>query len=200
MVDEIKKLEEYAEENNVPIMQKDGIEFLLKFIKDNNIKTILELGTAIGYSSIRMALVDKDIKVTTIERDNERYLEAVKNIKNFNLEKRITQIYNDALEVNIDDKFDLIFIDAAKAQNIKFFEKYKHNLNDGGYIVTDNLLFHGIALKKPEEIESRNVRALVRKINDYVKFLKENEEFNTEFYDLGDGISISKRGCDIDGK
>ncbi len=200
MVDEIKKLEEYAEENNVPIMQKDGIEFLLKFIKDNNIKTILELGTAIGYSSIRMALVDKDIKVTTIERDNERYLEAVKNIKNFNLEKRITQIYNDALEVNIDDKFDLIFIDAAKAQNIKFFEKYKHNLNDGGYIVTDNLHFHGIALKKPEEIESRNVRALVRKINDYVKFLKENEEFNTEFYDLGDGISISKRGCDIDGK
>ena len=200
MVDEIKKLEEYAEENNVPIMQKDGIEFLLKFIKDNNIKTILELGTAIGYSSIRMALVDKDIKVTTIERDNERYLEAVKNIKNFNLEKRITQIYNDALEVNIDDKFDLIFIDAAKAQNIKFFEKYKHNLNDGGYIVTDNLLFHGIALKKPEEIESRNVRALVRKINDYVKFLKENEEFNKEFYYLGDGISISKRGCDIDGK
>ena len=81
----IRRLEEYAKENNVPIMMKDGIEFLTQYIKENNVKTILEIGSAIGYSAIRMALVDKDIEVTTIERDKNRYNEAVKNIKEFNL-------------------------------------------------------------------------------------------------------------------
>ena len=81
MVDSISQLEKYAEENNVPIMQKDGIEFLLKFINDRNIENILEIGTAIGYSAIRMCMINDRIKVTTIERDHERYMEALKNIK-----------------------------------------------------------------------------------------------------------------------
>ena len=79
----IEELEEYAYKNNIPIMQKDGIDFLTNYIKENNIKNILEIGSAIGYSAIKMALVDSSIKVTTIERDEERYLEAVKNIKKF---------------------------------------------------------------------------------------------------------------------
>ena len=69
---ELKDLEEYARINNVPIMEKDGIEFLTNYIKENNIKNILEIGAAIGYSAIRMCLIDKDIKVTTIERDKVR--------------------------------------------------------------------------------------------------------------------------------
>ena len=188
----ILELEEYAKKNNVPIMMKDGIEFLLKYIKENNVKNILEIGSAIGYSAIRMCLIDDDIKVTTIERDENRYKEAVKNIDEFKLSNRITIIYDDAFNVELKDKYDLIFIDAAKSQYIKFFEKFKLNLNNNGVIVSDNLDFHGLVKKSLNEIESRNVRGLVRKLNDYIEFLKNNEEFNTTFYSIGDGISISR--------
>ena len=187
----IKLMEDYAKQYNIPIMLPDGIEFLLEYIKKNNIKNILEIGTAIGYSAIRMCLINYDVKVTTIERDENRYKEAVKNIKNFKLEDRINLIYKDAFDVYLDDKYDLIFIDAAKSQYIKFFEKFKFNLNKNGVIVSDNLNFHGLT-HTDKEIKSRNVRGIVRKLNNYIDFLNNNNEFTTEFYDIGDGISISK--------
>lgn len=188
----ILKLEEYARKNNIPIMEHDGIEFLLDYIKKNNIKNILEIGSAIGYSAIRMCLVEDDVKVTTIERDINRYTEAIKNIKEFNLEDRINIILDDAFNVELNDSFDLIFIDAAKSQYIKFFLKFKENLNLNGVIVSDNLNFHGLVHTK-EHIESRNVRGIVRKLNNYIEFLKNNEEFDTTFYEIGDGVSISRR-------
>lgn len=188
----IRELEEYAKINNIPIMEHDGIEFLIDYIKNNNVKNILEIGSAIGYSAIRMCLVDDSITVTTIERDINRYNEAIKNIKKFNLEKRINIILDDAFNVELNDKFDLIFIDAAKSQYIKFFEKFKVNLSINGVIVSDNLNFHGLVHTK-EHIESRNVRGIVRKLNNYIEFLKNNEEFDTTFYEIGDGVSISRR-------
>lgn len=188
----ILDIEEFASKNNIPIMMKDGIEFMLDYINKNNIKNILEIGSAIGYSAIRMCLVDSDIKVTTIERDEIRYNEALKNIKDFNLEDRINIILDDAFNVELNDSYDLIFIDAAKSQYIKFFLKFKNNLNKRGVIISDNLDFHGLTHKRQEEIPSRNVRGLVRKLNDYIEFLKDNKEFTTEFYEIGDGIAISK--------
>ena len=193
----IEDLERYATEHNVPIMQKDGIQFLTNFIKDNNIKNILEIGTAIGYSAIKMALVDNDINIVSIERDENRHSEAVKNVNNFNLNNRIKLINDDAFNVELEEKFDLIFIDAAKAQYIKFFEKYSKNLNDKGVIISDNLNFHGLT-KKPEEIKSKNLRALVKKINNYKEFLKNNSTYTTTFLDIGDGISISKHTTNSD--
>ncbi len=192
-LDNIKKIKEYAKLENVPIMQDDGIEFLTTFIIKNQVKTVLEIGTAIGYSAIKMALSSPNLKIVSIERDEKRYLEAVKNIKKMQLEDRITLIFKDALDVKLEDKFDLIFIDAAKSQSIHFFEQFERNLNDRGYIVTDNLNFHGYVFKKEEEIKSKNLRALVRKIKDYHKYLEENTKFKTEFYDIGDGISVSYR-------
>lgn len=189
----IREMKQYAEVNNVPIMVDEGIDFLTTFILKNHVKNVLEIGTAIGYSAIMMALVDPNLKITTIERDEVRYLEALKNVKAFGLENRITLIYNDAFNVKLDEKFDLIFIDAAKAQNIKFFEMFERNLEYRGVIITDNLKFHGLVDKKEEEIKSKNLRALVRKIKDYVDYLKTNEKYNTEFFEVGDGISVSKR-------
>ena len=188
----IKQIVDYAERNNVPIMTEGGIDYLTKYIQKNNIVKILEVGTAIGYSAIRMCSVRDDIVVTTIERDEKRYMEALKNIKKLKLEDRINLIFNDALDVNLEEEFDLIFIDAAKAQNEKFFEKFKINLKSGGTIITDNMNFHGLVDKDINEIESRNLRQLVRKIKDYKEFLIKNKEFTTEFIDIGDGIAVSK--------
>lgn len=186
----LEEIEEYAKINNVPIMQKDGIEFLTKYIKENNIKNILEIGSAIGYSAIKMALVNDDIKVTTIERDKERFDIAVENIKNFNLESRINIILSDALDIEITDKYDLIFIDAAKSQYIKFFEKFDNNLDSGGVIVTDNLSFHGL-VEDDSKTNNRNTKQLVRKIRNYIEYLKTNDKYTTTFYKLGDGVAIS---------
>ena len=189
----IKRIKEYAIENKIPIMQNEGIDFLTTFIIKHQIKNVLEIGSAIGYSAIMMSLCRPDLKVTTIERDEERYLEAVKNVKKLNLEDRITLIFNDALKVKIEDKFDLIFIDAAKAQNIKFFELFEKSLKESGYIITDNMYFHGLVHKNEKEIKSRNVRGIVRKIKDYIAFLKDNDNYNTTIYDIGDGIAVSEK-------
>lgn len=198
MNDDVKEIRKNALDRNIPIMQDEGIEFLLNFIKNNNIENILEVGTAVGYSAIRMASISPLIKVTSIERDSTRYMEAVKNIAKEHLEDRITLIFKDAIDVEFDKntKFDLIFIDAAKGKNTDFFQKFQKYLNPNGYIITDNLKFHGCVDKPLEEIESRNVRGLVRKIRSYIEFLKSNEEFETEFYDVGDGISVSRRKSD----
>lgn len=198
MNDDVKEIRKNALDRNIPIMQDEGIEFLLNFIKNNNIENILEVGTAVGYSAIRMASISTLIKVTSIERDSTRYMEAVKNIAKEHLEDRITLIFKDAIDVEFDKntKFDLIFIDAAKGKNTDFFQKFQKYLNPNGYIITDNLKFHGCVDKPLEEIESRNVRGLVRKIRSYIEFLKSNEEFETEFYDVGDGVSVSRRKSD----
>ena len=189
----IKEIREYAKDNKVPIMQPEGIDFLTTFIIKHQIKNVLEIGTAIGYSAIMMSLCSPTLKVTTIERDEERYLEAIKNIKKLNLENRVTLISNDALKTKINEKYDLIFIDAAKAQNIKFFELFERNLNEGGFIITDNMYFHGLVKKSEKEIKSRNVRGIVRKIKDYITFLKENDNYNTTIYEIGDGIAVSEK-------
>lgn len=193
MHQDIKQMKEYAKEFNVPIMMEDGINFLTNFIIKHKTKKVLEVGTAIGYSAILMALASPNLKITSIERDHERYLEAVKNVKKFKLDDRITLIYNDASLVEFDEEFDLIFIDAAKGKNKSFFQKFSKNLSIDGYIITDNINFHGYVNKSEEEIKTRNLRGLVRKIKDYISFLKENEEFKTEFYELGDGVAVSKR-------
>ena len=192
MNNDFKYIEKYAEEHNIPIMEKTGINFLTKYIKENNIKNILEIGSAIGYSAIKMALVDEKIKITTIEKNDSRYLEALKNIKNFNLEKQITLVLADALDIELSEQYDLIFIDAAKGQYIKFFEKFKKNLKKSGVIISDNIMFHGYVEKK-ERIESKNLRQLVNKIKNYIDFLEKNDEFDTIFYKIGDGISVSER-------
>ncbi|HIQ93958.1 TPA: O-methyltransferase [Candidatus Ventrenecus stercoripullorum] len=193
----ILEMEEYAKEHNVPIIEKESIAFLMKFIKQHDIKNVLEIGSAIGYSGILMASSSRQVKVTTIERDETNYMEALKNVKKCGFEGKVTVVFQDALELNLAEgtEYDLIFIDAAKGQYKKFFEKYKYFLAPGGAIITDNLKFHGY-VGKSDKIESKNLRQLVGKIEGYIDFLKTNEEFDTEFLDIGDGLSVSVRKND----
>lgn len=187
----LMEMEEYAQDKNIPIIEKDSIAFIMKYIKLNKVKKILELGSAIGYSSILMASTENDIEVTTIEKDEIRYLECLKNVKKCNLETRVNVVFQDALDVNLSGvSYDLIFIDAAKGDYIKFFEKYKFFLNPGGVIITDNLKFYGY-VKNKKDIQNDKLKKVVDRIDEYIKFLKENDEFITKFYDIGDGLSIS---------
>lgn len=178
-------------------MQKDGILYLINYIKENNIKNILEIGSAIGYSSIMMASINSDIRITTIERDKDRYDLAVFNIKKYNLDKQINIIYGDAVDTDITGMYDLIFIDAAKGKNIFFFEKYKNNLVKGGTIITDNLSFHGL-VEDSDLVKTKNQRGIVNKIKNFISFLDNNEEFATEYIPVGDKIAISKRRSDYE--
>ena len=179
----------FAKENDVPIITYEGLQFLVQVIKLRGIKKVLEIGTAIGYSSIAMTM-KTDVEVTTIERNEEMIKLAKVNIAKANMEDRITVIHQDALEVDESTlgQFDLIFIDAAKSQSIKFFEKYESLLTDKGVIVTDNLLFHDLF---NQEVRDRNLKQLLRKIDAFNKYVVDKEGYNTYIYTLGDGMSLS---------
>lgn len=192
--DKIIEIINYAKENNVPIMQEEGISYLTNYIENNDIHSVLEIGTAIGFSAIMMALTKEDITITSIEKDETRYMEAVKNVKKLGLEDKITLLYKDALDVSLNNTYDCIFIDAAKSKNTEFFEKFSTKLNENGTIITDNMKFHGYVDKDESEIKSRNLRGLVRKVKEYREFLRNNKTFETEFLDdIGDGIAVSRR-------
>ncbi len=199
--DEIAEIKTYARREAVPIMQDETQEFICNYIKELSQKLeqvrVLEIGTAIGYSAIQFARVAENVTVSTIEIDIDRYLKAIQNIKNCGLETRIIAYHADALTfefptVTPAPQFDLIFIDAAKGQYINFFEKYKANLAPNGVIISDNLSFHGM-VEDLSLTHNYSTKKLVKKIRKYVLFLRENQEFQTEFFECGDGISVSKK-------
>ncbi len=188
--DYIISMRDYAKENNVPIIQDEGLAFLKAIVKLYKPNKILEIGCAIGYSSSMMSLYS-GASVVTVERDPKMYEEASKNIKALGLTDKIKIIFKDALLIEDElkgEEFDMIFIDAAKGQYTKFFEKFSPYLKDKGIIVTDNMLFHGLL---DTEIKNRNLRQLVTKLKKYHTFLLENEEYDTSIYDLGDGMALS---------
>lgn len=191
----VEELEEFAKENKVPIIEYESLMVLKTLIKTANVKKILEIGTAIAYSSINMASFDDEIKIDTIERNEVMYKEALKNVKAYNLEKQITIHFDDALLIDLeklDSNYDLIFIDAAKAQSEKFFNRFLPLLKETGIIVTDNLLFHGCV--ENQEGLSKNVKNLVRKIDEYNNYLTSLKGFTTTFLATGDGLAITMRG------
>ncbi|MCQ2240106.1 O-methyltransferase [Treponema sp.] len=195
-MNEISEIKEYAKRNSIPIVMDKGGEFICDTIVNRGCKKILEIGSAIGYSAINFANLSPDIYVRTIEIDIDRYSRAVDNIKNCGLQDRIKITNEDALDAKIDEKFDLIFIDAAKAQYEKFFEKFKYNLSEKGVIITDNLFFHGM-VEDPSLTHNYSTIKLIRKIRKFVSFLQLNPEFNTTIYDKGDGVSLSMLNPDF---
>jgi len=189
----LNELRKKALEDDIPIIQEDGLRLIRQLLLITKPTRILEIGTAVGYSTIAMALFS-DAFITTIERDELRAKEALINFKNAHLEHRIKLIEGDALLLDVRDfeKVDVLFIDAAKAQSIHFFEQYESLVKEGGLIITDNLLFHGLF---DEEVESRNVRQLLRKINDFNEYILEKKGYDTVIYEIGDGMSVSiKKG------
>ncbi|WP_223591245.1 O-methyltransferase [Neobacillus bataviensis] len=189
------EMENYAQVHKVPIMEIAGIEALLQLLRIQNSKKILEVGTAIGYSALRMANALPKAQIVTIERDEERIQAAKEFIKRSEHAQQIILVEGDALEVEEGvSKFapyDTIFIDAAKGQYKKFFEIYSKYLSDDGMIITDNVLFKGLVAES--EIESKRIRNLVKKIDDFNHWLMDHPDYDSVILPVGDGVAISKR-------
>ncbi|MFC7393241.1 O-methyltransferase [Scopulibacillus cellulosilyticus] len=192
----LDKLEKEARGRQIPIMQPDAMALLQHYIRLIKPKRILEIGTAVGYSAIKMALSSEIAQIYSIEREEEMYREAQANIKSFSLEDRIHVIKGDATKIAEDTgqyaPFDFIFIDAAKGQYQLFFEQYSPFLSQDGLIVTDNVLFRGLAAD-PERAESKRLRKLAEKINRYNEWLAAHPQFDSVFLTVGDGIAVSAR-------
>lgn len=191
----IKEIEAYALKNDIPIIQSEGKDFLIQVIQDNRIKSILEIGSAIGYSAIVMAMLNQDIKIDSIERDLNRYQQAVTNVATLQLTSQINLINADALlfdENTLKQKYDLIFVDGAKAQSQKFIEKYEPLLNEKGIILIDNINFHGFASGE-RKTTNRNTRQLVGKINRFKDWILNNQNYESTMYQVGDGIIVARK-------
>lgn len=189
------EMEGFAKEYHIPIMELAGIETMLQLLRIQQSKKILEVGTAIGYSALRMAEALPNAKVVTIERDLERFQLAEEFINRSNNREQILLIKGDALEVedivSEHAPFDAIFIDAAKGQYKKFFEIYSKYLKKDGMIITDNVLFKGLVCET--EIESKRTRNLVKKIDDFNQWLMSHPDYFSVILPVGDGVAISKR-------
>lgn len=193
--EKIKKLEESAIENYVPIIQKDSLDILLYLIKDLKPKNILELGTAIGYSSILFNYVGK-CKIDTLERDEDMYSQALKNIKDFGMEKDINVIKGEILDsfkiLKEENKtYDFIFIDAGKSHYQTYLENSLEVLTEGGLIVCDNILFDGKVCQ--EEITDKKNKTIIQRMKKFISDVYENDELESTLIANGDGLLLIKR-------
>lgn len=192
---ELDELERYCNEQNIPIIPHETavfLDFILGFIKP---KIILEVGTAVGFSSILMEMnLDKDGKIKTIERNPKMYYEALKNINKFQLEERIEIIFDDAMNVlqNLDEKFDFIFMDSAKAKYIEFYPYLMEKLNLNGILIVDDIFQGGSVFDDFTSIPRRN-RKIHKRLNEFLDFIKSDSSIKSTLLPLGDGIIVIQK-------
>lgn len=182
----------YAEKNNVPITKDDTMQFIVDYINQNKVKTILEIGTAIAYGSINMAMCDSVKSVTTLEIDTTNYREALNNIAKYNLLEKIDAKLIDA-KLYIDEcdkKFDLIYLDGPKGQYINYLPKLLKMLNTNGAIIADNIFFHGMATG--EIVTPSSCRSMVNGLRLYVDEVTHNPKLESHIYQMGDGICVTR--------
>jgi predicted O-methyltransferase YrrM len=192
----VRDLEEKAKVDRIPIMDPIGINFLMQLIRLNKPQRILEIGTAIGYSALRMNEAYPEASITSIERDEIRYQQAVENIAKLGKVDNIQLIYGDALEelvhlAEAEHAFDCVFIDAAKGQYMKFFELAVPLLSKNGFIISDNVLFRGYVMDPT--FEHPRYTKMVEKIRVYNEWLANHPMFFTTILPIGDGVAISYR-------
>lgn len=186
----LMRLEKEAAEEGIPIIQLASARFLRVLMMIHRPKSILEVGTAIGYSTIWLAEAAEQTTIVTMELDKERSARARVNLKQAGLNDRVTLVEGDATQgLPFECSFDCLFIDAAKGQYHKFLELYLPMLNEGGLVITDNILFRGL-VATPEEATKRH-KPMVEKIRSYNQFLMEHPQLETSIVPIGDGIAVS---------
>ena len=182
----IEKIQKYIKENYI---SKEEIE---KYLKENPPKKILEIGAAVGYSAMCFSeFLAEGGKIDTIEREEERIAEAKENFKKVGVQDVITLYEGDAVEIlpTLKDKYDMVFIDAAKGKYPFFLNQALHKLNPQGIIFADNILYKGYVMS---DYNKHKQRTAVRNLREYIKEVTENENLDTEILEVGDGLAVSK--------
>lgn len=185
----------YAEEHHVPIMEETGIEELLALLREQNPGNILEIGSAIGFSAIKMAAGMPGCQIDTIERDDIRYEKALEFISLAGMSEEIRIFHADALEMDLarlEPSYDAIFIDAAKGQYEKFFNKYESLLAGNGLIYCDNMHMHGMAEMDILDIPRRK-RTMIRNLKAFKEYMMDHPSYEAKLLPVGDGIMICRK-------
>ena len=188
----LKQIKNKALENHIPIIMDDTLEVISKIMKENQIKSILEIGTAVGYSAICFSrYMTENGFIDTIERDEERIKEAEKNIQDMGLQEKINIYKGDAIEIlpTLNKKYDMVFIDAAKGKYPFFLKESLRMLNKDGIIFADNILYKGYVMS---DYNKHKQRTAVRNLREYIREVTENPNIETEILEVGDGLAISK--------
>lgn len=190
--EELKKIKQKALQEHIPIIMDETLEVIEKYLKENPPKRILEIGAAVGYSAMCFSefLADGG-KIDTIERDEERIKEAKINFKNVEVEEKIKLYEGDAVEIlpTLNEKYDMVFIDAAKGKYPFFLKEALRMINENGIIFADNILYKGYVMS---DYNKHKQRTAVRNLREYIKEVSENPNLETEILEVGDGLAISR--------
>ncbi len=203
----LEKIKLKAINDSVPIIMDETLDVINKYMKDNKVDKILEIGTAVGYSALCFSrFLNNGGKIDTIERDEERIKEAKENIKildeidglfihkekNEKERKHINILEGDAVEIlpTINDKYGMIFIDAAKGKYPFFLEHALRLLDDRGIIFADNILFKGYVMS---DYNKHKQRTAVNHLREFIKLSTENQKLDTKILEVGDGLAIIKK-------
>ena len=189
---ELEKIKQKALDEHIPIIMDDTLEVVDKILTELKPKKILEIGTAVGYSAICFSeYLQKDGKIDTIERDKERVEEAKMNIEKVGVSDKINIYEGDAIDIlpTLNDKYDVVFIDAAKGKYPFFLKEALRMISKNGIILADNILYKGYVMS---DYNKHKQRTAVRNLREYVKEVTENPNIETEILEVGDGLAISK--------
>ena len=190
---ELNKIKEKALENHIPIIMDDTLEVIAKILTEKKPKRILEIGTAVGYSAMCFSkYLAEDGLIDTIERDEERIEEAKQNFKKVEVENKINLYEGDAVEIlpTLNEKYDVVFIDAAKGKYPFFLKEALRMLNDDGVILADNILYKGYVMS---DYNKHKQRTAVRNLREYIKEVTEDPNLETEILEVGDGLAVSRK-------
>ena len=189
---ELERIKQKAIQEHIPIIMDDTLNTISEYLKDKKLYNILEIGTAVGYSAMCFTnFLSENGKIDTIERDIQRIEEAKTNIKNVGVEDKIKIYEGDAVEIlpTLNQKYDMVFIDAAKGKYPFFLKEALRLLNPNGIIFADNILYKGYVMS---DYNKHKQRTAVRNLREYIKEVSENPNLDTEILEVGDGLAISK--------
>lgn len=190
--DYLINIEKYAHENHVPIIEPEVAQLIKVLLRNNKPKSILEVGTAIGYSALIMAeSTGDDTKITTIERNENMIFLAKANISNSPFKDKIRILQGDAEEIlpHLSDSYDFIFIDAAKGQYLEFFNYCRSFLKPGGMIVSDNVLYKGMVAT--DDLVVKRKKTIVRRLRTFLQYINELDGYTSCVMPLGDGVALT---------
>ena len=189
---ELEKIKQNALNEHIPIIMDDTLNEIDLILKNKKVNRFLEIGTAVGYSAICFTkYLEENGIIDTIERDSLRVKQALENIKLAEVEDKIHIFEGDAVEIlpTLNEKYDVVFIDAAKGKYPFFLHEATRLIKEDGIILADNVLYKGYVMS---DYNKHKQRTAVTHLREYLKEVKENPKFDTQILDVGDGLAVSK--------